>query len=219
MSSSLFSWRHLRWVAFLALLGTGVFQGTSKASVVNIDLTGYTADNGGASVGGFRQINPFGPSGTRLLIFNQYNTSGLYTGVGIGDGSAGIAATGSAGTSTPLLFTAGATIGSGPDYASPFSATVFSNPIRGAVGDFGPSSFLGFRTSGGQYGYIETLWTASNNTFRLISAAYESTPGVAISTPSSVPEIDPAGMGSILALVTGALGLLERRRLNVTMAA
>ena len=35
-------------------------------------------------------------------------------------------------------------------------------------------------------------------------------------TPSSpVPEIDPAGMGSVLALVTGALGVLERRRLKV----
>jgi hypothetical protein len=31
---------------------------------------------------------------------------------------------------------------------------------------------------------------------------------------SPVPEIDPAGMGSVLALVTGALGLLERRRLK-----
>jgi hypothetical protein len=30
-----------------------------------------------------------------------------------------------------------------------------------------------------------------------------------------VPEIDPAGMGSVLALVTGTLGLLERRRLKV----
>lgn len=29
---------------------------------------------------------------------------------------------------------------------------------------------------------------------------------------SSVPEIDPGGMGSVLALVAGALGLLERRR-------
>jgi hypothetical protein len=27
-----------------------------------------------------------------------------------------------------------------------------------------------------------------------------------------VPEIDPAGMGSVLALVTGTLSLLERRR-------
>ena len=31
---------------------------------------------------------------------------------------------------------------------------------------------------------------------------------------SAVPEIDPAGMGSVLGLVAGALGLLERRRLK-----
>ena len=31
-------------------------------------------------------------------------------------------------------------------------------------------------------------------------------------TSTPVPEIDPAGLGSVLALVTGALGLLERRR-------
>jgi len=33
-----------------------------------------------------------------------------------------------------------------------------------------------------------------------------------VSDPSGVPEIDPAGLGSVLALVTGALGLLERWR-------
>jgi len=32
--------------------------------------------------------------------------------------------------------------------------------------------------------------------------------------PSSVPEIDPNSLGSVLALVMGALGLLERRRLK-----
>ena len=31
-------------------------------------------------------------------------------------------------------------------------------------------------------------------------------------TVAGVPEIAPAGMASVLALVTGALGLLERRR-------
>jgi len=36
-----------------------------------------------------------------------------------------------------------------------------------------------------------------------------------VSGPSAVPEIDPAGIGSVLALVSGALGLLERRRLKV----
>ena len=35
---------------------------------------------------------------------------------------------------------------------------------------------------------------------------------------SAVPEIAPAGMGSVLALVTGVLGLLERRRLTVASA-
>jgi len=35
-----------------------------------------------------------------------------------------------------------------------------------------------------------------------------------VSGPAAVPEIDPAGMGSVLALVTGALGLIERRRLK-----
>lgn len=33
---------------------------------------------------------------------------------------------------------------------------------------------------------------------------------------TSVPEIDPNGFGSILAVVLGSLGLLERRRLNAT---
>ena len=33
-------------------------------------------------------------------------------------------------------------------------------------------------------------------------------------SPSSVPEIDPNSLGSVLALVVGSLGLLERRRLK-----
>jgi len=36
--------------------------------------------------------------------------------------------------------------------------------------------------------------------------------------PAAVPEIDPASFGSVLALVTGTLGLLERRRLKVKAA-
>lgn len=39
--------------------------------------------------------------------------------------------------------------------------------------------------------------------------------GVTVSAfTTSVPEIDPAGMGSVVALVSGALGLFERRRLK-----
>lgn len=35
---------------------------------------------------------------------------------------------------------------------------------------------------------------------------------------TAVPEIDPAGMGSVLALISGAFGLLERRRLKAKVA-
>ncbi len=35
-----------------------------------------------------------------------------------------------------------------------------------------------------------------------------------VSEPSAVPEIDPNSIGSVLALVLGSLGLLERRRLK-----
>jgi hypothetical protein len=57
---------------------------------------------------------------------------------------------------------------------------------------------------------------ASGNQF-LVSAAGANYVG-SYSAVSSVPEIDPAGMGSVLALVTGALGLLERRRLKAKVA-
>lgn len=54
--------------------------------------------------------------------------------------------------------------------------------------------------------------TASSNypfwTDIVSSSALTLTP----SAPSGVPEIDPAGMGSVVALVTGALGVFERRR-------
>jgi hypothetical protein len=35
-----------------------------------------------------------------------------------------------------------------------------------------------------------------------------------VSSPSAVPEIDPNSLGSVLAVVLGSLGLLERRRLK-----
>jgi formylglycine-generating enzyme len=53
---------------------------------------------------------------------------------------------------------------------------------------------------------FETAFTG----FRLASPA---------SSPSSVPEIDPNSLGSVLALVLGSLGLLEHRRLKVRLAA
>jgi len=51
----------------------------------------------------------------------------------------------------------------------------------------------------------QTLWD---------SGAFSPIVDGALVLGTAVPEIDPAGIGSVLALVTGALGLLERRRLK-----
>jgi len=79
--------------------------------------------------------------------------------------------------------------------------------------------YYGVRFSAGgadwNYGWVAVSKTASSLTFG--EASVETTINTpiaagAVAPTSSVPEIDPAGMGSVLALVTGALGLLERRR-------
>jgi len=51
----------------------------------------------------------------------------------------------------------------------------------------------------------------STNTRLFFGTEISSTTFDDLSITGSVPEIDPAGMGAVLALVTGALGLLERR--------
>jgi formylglycine-generating enzyme required for sulfatase activity len=53
----------------------------------------------------------------------------------------------------------------------------------------------------------ETTWIG----FRLASQSYSATLDY-----SAVPEIDPAGIGSVMALVSGAIALLERRRKRST---
>jgi hypothetical protein len=56
------------------------------------------------------------------------------------------------------------------------------------------------------------LYASSNGTFKFaISGSPQGS--------AAVPEIDPAGFGSVAALVIGAVGLLERRRLQAKVAA
>jgi hypothetical protein len=201
MASSFFSFKSFRWVAFLALLGASFTGATAKAGVVSIDLTGYTGDNAGLPVSGFGQISPFVASPTRLAMFNQLTLGGIsFTGLvvdGGPSGGSGIATTGSSINDSPLKFGAGATIDGSVYYSDASSPSTFKTTYR-TVGDFGPSSYIGFRTAAGQYGYIEVTWAASTSTFRMISAAYESDAGVAIQTPSApVPEPASAMIASL----------------------
>ena len=87
----------------------------------------------------------------------------------------------------------------GYDPTSPYSLTFLT--AVGGISGFSASQFDVLGTFAGKASIVQ-----SGNSLLLQIGA------------SSVPEIDPAGMGSVLAFVTGALGLLERRRLKAKAA-
>ena len=63
------------------------------------------------------------------------------------------------------------------------------------------------------YGWTEFLVNIGGSV-TFIQQAFQTTPGVgiAVGDVGAVPEIDPAGFGSALALALGVLGMIERRR-------
>lgn len=213
--------RRARLGAYLATGVGSIGLGTSAdAGVISIDLTGYTADNMGIAPGpgsyptGRLTINNF-ITGNKLLGFN--NVYGNYTGLSLQSQSGGstpvgiLTTTGSGSNDIPINVGAGVAIGPSSGYFTEgYSSTVFKNSLRSAP-DFGPNSFLAFRTVAGQYGYIEVLWTASTNTFKLVSAAYESDAGVAIQTPGGAPVPEPAS-GAVVALLMGGTALRQWRK-------
>ncbi|MEI8368529.1 MAG: hypothetical protein WCJ31_08845, partial [Planctomycetia bacterium] len=79
----------------------------------------------------------------------------------------------------------------------------------------GAISNWGLRLPGDSQSFLETLITGSRITgsWGPMSVFYDPTSNYTFVTAiSAVPEIDPAGIGSVIALVSGTLALLERRR-------
>lgn len=187
----------------------------ANAGVVSIDLTGYLGPNAGLAFCDSTSINSFTPgSESRLDIENGTDCGffGRLYGLSLQGFPGGIAAaTGDAGNAVPIKFGAGAlidaTAGGGAFQDSSFP-TVFGRPFGAVSPAFGPNSFLGFRDTLGRFGYIEVTWNGID-TFELFSAAYESTPGVAIQTPSAGAVPEPTSM-AIFGL--GALGMAYRAR-------
>jgi len=102
--------------------------------------------------------------------------------------------------------------------------SIFVNSYTGSAIALRRQQGLASGTTNGEYDVTNgftMLDTFRNNTPNYTNTA-GSYPAFAISfgtTQSApVPEIDPSGLGSVLALVSGALGLLERRRLMAKRA-
>jgi hypothetical protein len=73
------------------------------------------------------------------------------------------------------------------------------------------SNYVGTYTAFANVQFVATSEIRATNGSATKIATFDPL-SVEISLVQAVPEIDPAGMGSVLALVGGALGLLERRR-------
>lgn len=86
-----------------------------------------------------------------------------------------------------------------------------SEITKGGLGQ--ANAYYGFTASvfnfGGQWISMGPGGDPPSTAYRLYGLSEELTVGAG---PSGIPEIDPAGLGSVVALVTGSLGLLERRR-------
>lgn len=200
--------RRARLETYLAA-GVGAFglAASSEAAVVSINLTGKTGDNMGVASGGYQNFYDVLPNSQQLFVTNAYLGN---TGLSV-QGAGGIASTGGTAFDSPVKFGSGATIDSSNLFVNAYVPTTFKNNLR-TVPDFGANSFLGFKTAAGQYGYFEVTWTASTNTFKLISAAYESTPGVAIQTPSGGGAVPEPASGAIAALLMGGTALRQWRK-------
>lgn len=99
-------------------------------------------------------------------------------------------------------------------------SVVNSKTWTGSTNDGRASTYSDARYLGSTaYGYIAN--GRSNGTTNFIdyqddwytdyAPMFAMSSNLTVSAPAAVPEIDPAGMASVLALVGGALGLLERR--------
>ena len=147
----------------------------ATAALITIDIgsSGFNIGgiNAGLANGLDRGVGKFPILGGGTLFLSnelQYNEAG---GVLTGLEGMGLAFAAGATAATPVKFSLNASIGSGSTYRSgPESLFKYSPSVSP---DFGAGSYMGFKTSQGNYGWLEVTWTASTSEFRILSGAYE----------------------------------------------
>jgi hypothetical protein len=205
-----------------AYLATGIGAGivatpAADAAIVNIDLTdtGFNIDgvNAGLSYGIGSYTNkpnfPISGGGT-IRAFNSdikgvTGLDGLHFAVG-------------SGFPDPVKFTLNQSIDSSGTWDAGWNANrshfkfgSYESP------DFGPGSYMGFKTVQGNYGWLEVTWAQATDTFQIYSGAYESVANVAILAgdtgggTSAVPEPGQVA-SSLLLLALGAAGVAIQRQ-------
>jgi len=215
--------------AAVVSLGAGILGTQSaEAGIVTIDLTNvggqnFTGQNAGLTNGGFKYTTIDFGGARKLQLFVLLN-NGMYsehTGPsnnGAFNTYGGIANSGS--YCTPLIYNEGESVGGPVNNFNSFVPTFPS--FRDTYRSLDAPTFdgyLGFLSSPdgvnpGVYGWIKATWDGTN--FQFYSAAYESTPGVAIragdtGASAAVPEPTTMAVFGLGALVLGA-GKVRKQR-------
>ncbi|TAG09648.1 MAG: PEP-CTERM sorting domain-containing protein [Verrucomicrobia bacterium] len=180
-----------------AILGFSVME--TQAAIQMIDVSSYTPSGFEINVAGGGFILSAGPS------FFGFQSIGRIQ-FGIVSPSTGVA--------DIRNYSFGTLIDEvGDTYENQAASTSFRVDLGGTSGvapDFGPGSYVGFKTfpeaGGVRYGWFEVTWNSTTNEFQVLSGAFEDSPGVGIAA-GVIPE-----PSSALLLAGTALGILMRRR-------
>ena len=204
----------------------------ADAAIVNINIgpSGFNIGGVNAGLGLYNSTYRYFPdSGQGILwLGNQeyFNTAveggGTVTGLALYYG--GFFATDSAAPASPTRFALNAPINGSSNFtnnaytgASFFkvvqdSGSYSSPDLSYSSPNFGPGSYMGFKTAAGSFGWLEVTWDGTD--FEILSGAYETDPGVAIlagqgAGPAAVPE---PGTWAAAALLAGGAAFARWRK-------
>jgi hypothetical protein len=189
-----------------AAVTVGTLASTSHAAVITLDVSSISGANAGIAGFGYKNVSLSSLSAGLTGGIDFYRFA---DGTGAYPASGTQIAVHTLAFNSPRNFSSGEVIGSSAIFTDVSDYTVF-NYEGDFAPDFGPGSYIGFRSANGFYGYLEMTWTSATNTFEVIAGAYESTPGLGIGAGSltSIPEPSTA----VLSLGALAAGALIRRR-------
>ena len=210
--------------AYLAagLGASTVATSTADAAIVNINI-GPTGFNIGGINGGVgynyltpRHIPSFPMPGAGILVMaNDYFRIGLYGAFGLNFAFNG-------GFASPRNFAFGSSIGASAAFTggiffdtsfSSYYYNYYNNISNDATSpNFGPGSYMGFRTAQGNYGWLEVTWDSASQDFQILSGAYEDQPGVAIAAGAEVSPIPEPGTWVALAVFAGGAAFTRWRQ-------
>ncbi|MFM7843176.1 MAG: PEP-CTERM sorting domain-containing protein [Planctomycetota bacterium] len=199
------------------IVGIGAIATTCDAAVVGIDVSALTSDNGGVAFGEQLVLEDFaGVGGGSLIIANGYQD--LFTGI---SGGAGLTVAAGPLIVTPAKFVRDEFVDSSLYFTDEPSYSVFKYGDFEAR-DFRPigfalTTYMGFQTSQGNFGWLQVSWDSATNIFRISAAAYETVAGVPIRTGDDglvhVPE--PSSV-ALFAMLMGGIAVRQWRKRRPT---